>query len=106
MRLSRLVALVPVCLLLAACEKDVPQAAPTAPEPQPTAAATPSADAAPTTNVAAALGARIASTCRGYGKRRAALVTAIAKERAGSEGATKLKAQLAALDAIIKDACS
>jgi hypothetical protein len=56
-------------------------------------------------NLAAAQGARIASTCRGYEKKRDGLRTALSRMPAASEGAAKLRAQVEALDAMINDAC-
>ncbi|GLC23681.1 hypothetical protein [Roseisolibacter agri] len=86
---------------VAACASDTePAATPVAPT-EPAGPAFSAAPAGP--NVAAALGNRIASTCRGYARKQAALQAAIGKAKGDEE--KELREQLAALEVIKKDAC-
>lgn len=93
--------------LATACEKDAP-ATPTAPAAAP--AAVPSASLASAVghdviaNASAAM-KKTSSMCRAYGKKQTGLTNAISKSSPNAKGLAELKAQAAALDAIIKDAC-
>lgn len=87
--------------LVTACASETETATPTAAPTEPTRAIS----AAPAPNVAAALGNKIASTCRGYAKRRAALQAAIGKAQGDETTLASLREQLATLEAIKKDAC-
>lgn len=102
--LARLLGLASI-VLLAACEKDTPAAAPTEPAPAPAPSAT-AAPAAARNVAAAALGAmKVSSACRGYQAKRTGLANAVAKASPNAPGLAQQKARIAALDVIIKDAC-
>ena len=90
-----------VLVAVAACASDTePAATPVAPT-EPAGPAFSAAPAGP--NVAAALGNKIASTCRGYARKQAALRAAIGKAQGDEE--KQLREQLAVLEVIKKDAC-
>ena len=92
-----------VLAAVAACASDTePAATPVAPT-EPAGPAFSAAPAGP--NVAAALGNRIASTCRGYTRKQAALQAAIGKAHGDERAIAELREQLAALEVIKKDAC-
>jgi hypothetical protein len=87
--------------LLAACEKDTPAATPVATPLEP-AAPVANAIAAPTTNVAAAIGKNAATVCKNYKKKQGLLVAEAAKNKNDAD----VQAQVKAITAIIADACN
>jgi hypothetical protein len=86
--------------LLAACEKE--QAATPAATPLEPVAPAMAAVAAPTTNVAAAIGKNAATVCKNYKKKQGLLIAEAAKNANDAD----LKAQVKAIAAIIADACN
>ena len=87
--------------LLAACEKDTPATTPAAMPLEPVAPVA-NAVAAPTTNVAAAIGKNAATVCKNYKKKQGLLVAEAAKNKNDADMQTQMKA----INAIIADACN